>query len=292
MNTPSGRSGGVFLHQGHSGYDLFDIPRGGRLHRPQVLELYEPASRRLLTAIRGRALSTGSDFRLDTEIVTARGHHRWIRITASVEIERGRPVRIFGMKRDVTEDIARLAEFGRRAERDPLTGLANRGAFDERFSQVSGRAPISALLLVDLDGFKDINDTHGHAVGDLCLQRSAARLAEICPDAILVARIGGDEFAVLIAQSADKGAVRTLGQRINAALGCPIEHGGRRLQVSASVGIAYGQTGSGADVPAELFARADAALYAAKAAGRNTVRIDGDQPRTVAARMRTTRQIT
>jgi GGDEF domain-containing protein len=153
---------------------------------------------------------------------------------------------------------ARLAEFGRRAERDPLTGLANRGAFDERFSQVSGRAPISALLLVDLDGFKDINDTHGHAVGDLCLQRS----------------------------------VRTLGQRINAALGCPIEHGGRRLQVSASVGIAYGQTGSGADVPAELFARADAALYAAKAAGRNTVRIDGDQPRTVAARMRTTRQIT
>ncbi|MGX9984643.1 diguanylate cyclase domain-containing protein [Methylobacterium fujisawaense] len=259
-------------------YDLFDIPRGARLHRPQVLELYEPASRRLLTAVRGRALTTGGDFRLDTEIVTARGHHRWIRITASVEIEGGRPVRLFGMKRDVTEDIARLAEFARRAERDPLTSLANRGAFDKRFSKVGGRAPIGALLLIDLDGFKGINDAHGHAAGDLCIQRSAARLAETCPDAALVARIGGDEFAVLIAQPVDRWAVETLGRRISAALGCPIEHGGRRLRIGASVGIAYGEAGSGIDTPAELFARADAALYAAKAAGRNTVRIDGEPP--------------
>lgn len=259
-------------------YDLFDIPRGARLHRPQVLELYEPASHRLLTTIRRHALRTGGDFRLDAEIVTARGRHRWIRITASIESVGGRPVRVFGMKQDVTEDIARLAEFDRRAKRDPLTGLSNRGAFDELFSEVGGRAPIGALLLVDLDGFKSINDAYGHAVGDLCLQRSAARLAEICRDALLVARLGGDEFAVLIARPADKGVVAMLGRRIGAALGCPIEHGGCRLRIGASVGIAYGETGSGIDAKAELFARADAALYAAKVAGRNTVRIDGEAP--------------
>lgn len=259
-------------------YDLFDIPRGAHLHRPRVLELYEPASHRLLTTIRDRSLTTGGDFRLDTEIVTARGRHRWIRITGSVEIEGSRPVRIFGMKQDVTEDIAKLAEFSRRATHDPLTGLSNRGAFDERFSEVGGRAPIGALLLVDLDGFKNINDAHGHAIGDVCLQRSAARLAEICSDAILVARIGGDEFAVLIARPTDKMAVGTLGRRISAELGCPFEHGGRQLRIGASVGIAYWEASSGINDPSELFARADAALYAAKVAGRNTVRIDGESP--------------
>ncbi|CAA2161217.1 putative diguanylate cyclase YegE [Methylobacterium brachiatum] len=257
-------------------YDLFDIPRGARLHRGRILDLYEPASHRLLAAIRGRAVATGSGFHLDTEIITARGHHRWIRITASVEIEGGRPVRIFGVKRDVTEEIARLAELGRRAKRDALTGLANRGAFDERFSEISGRAPIGALLLIDLDGFKGINDAHGHAAGDVCIQRSATRLADICPDAALVARIGGDEFAVLIARPLDRWVVAALGRRIGAALGHPIEHGGRQLRVGASVGIAYRDANSYDGAPAELFARADAALYAAKAAGRNTVWIDSE----------------
>ncbi len=259
-------------------YDLFDIPRGTRLHRARILDFYEPASFRLLSSIRRRALATGADFRLDAEIVTARGRRRWIRITSSVETEAGRPIRIFGVKRDVTEEIARLAELGRRAQRDALTGLANRGTFDHRLSEVSGHTAIGALLLIDLDGFKGINDAHGHAAGDLCIQRSAARLAETCPDAALVARIGGDEFAVLIAQPVDRWAVKALGWRIRATLGHPIEDGGRQLRVGASVGIAYKADNSRDGAPAELFARADAALYAAKAAGRNTVWIDSEPP--------------
>lgn len=259
-------------------YDLFDMPRGARLHRPQILDFYEPASRRLLAAIRARALTTSGEFRLDTEIVTARGRRRWIRIIGSVEMEGASPVRIFGMKQDVTEDIARLADFNRQAKRDPMTGLFNRAAFDERFTKIGGCDPVSALMLVDLDGFKNINDTYGHAIGDVCLKRSAARLAQLCPDVALVARIGGDEFAVLIDRHTAKREMRTLGQQIVVALGCPIEHGGLHLRIGASIGIAFAKTGFDCDSPAELFARADAALYAAKAAGRNTVRINGEQP--------------
>ncbi|MCJ2134194.1 GGDEF domain-containing protein [Methylobacterium sp. J-026] len=259
-------------------YDLFDIPRGTRLQRARILDFYEPASFRLLSSIRKRALATGADFRLDAEIVTARGRHRWIRITASVETEGGRPVRIFGLKQDVTEEITRFAELSRQAQRDALTGLANRGAFDQRLSEAGGRAPIGALLLVDLDGFKGINDAYGHVAGDHCIQVSAARLKETCPDAALVARIGGDEFAVLIAQPVDRWAVEALGWRIRAALGHPIPDGGRQLRAGASVGSAYNEASSGTGAPAELFTRADAALYAAKAAGRNTVRIDREPP--------------
>ena len=261
-------------------HDLFGIPRGAALHRARIVELYDPASQRLLERIRHRAIAGRGTFRLDAEIVPVRGRRRWIRICAAVEIERGRPSRLSGMKQDVTEEILRLREVIRRADRDPLTGLANRRAFEERFgagTSLGGAPPVGALMLVDLDDFKRINDSYGHAAGDLCIRHSAARLAAICRPATLVARIGGDEFAVLLPAPADPRALMELGRRIVTALGRPIAQGGRTLQVGASVGIA-----PGSGTPAELFDRADAALYAAKNAGRNAVRIDSGPRRSAA----------
>jgi len=257
-------------------HDLFGIPRGTTLHRPRVLELYEPASRRLLETIRHRAIARSGAFVLDAEI-HAGGRPRWIRIRAAVETADGRPTRLFGTKQDITEEIARLAELSRRAERDPLTGLANRRGFEAQFearfdarAPGSGPDPFGALLLIDLDGFKPVNDRHGHAAGDLCLRRSAARLAAVCRDAALVARIGGDEFAVLLRAPVDPPALVERGRRIVAALSRPIPYRGDGLRIGASVGIAVGTTPGGR---ARLFGRADGALYAAKDAGGNTVRI-------------------
>lgn len=271
-------------------HDLFGVPRGATLHRPRILDLYEPASRRLLETVRHRAIARSGAFVLDAE-VQAGGRQRWIRIRASVESEDGRPTRLIGTKQDVTEEIARLAELSRRAECDPLTGLANRRGFDAQFAAQfdaqfrtrtagSGPDPLGALLLIDLDGFKPVNDIHGHAAGDLCLRRAAARLAAVCRDATLVARIGGDEFAVLLRAPVGPAALVERGRRIVAALSRPIPYRGHGLRIGASVGIAVGIAAgtaagmaAGAGGRARLFGRADAALYAAKDAGGNAVRI-------------------
>ncbi|UIN35305.1 GGDEF domain-containing protein [Methylobacterium oryzae] len=263
-------------------HDLFGVPRGAALHRPRILDLYEPTSRRLLEALRHRAIAGSGAFVLDAEI-QAGSRRRWIRIRAAVETEDGRPARLFGTKQDVTEEIARLAELSRRAECDPLTGLANRRGFEARFearfeagTDGAGPDPLAALLLIDLDGFKPVNDVHGHAAGDLCLRRSAARLAAVCRDAALVARIGGDEFAVLLRAPVDPLALVERGRRVVAALSRPIPYRGRELRIGASVGIAVADAAAmsaGRGGRARLFGRADAALYAAKDAGGNAVRI-------------------
>jgi diguanylate cyclase (GGDEF)-like protein len=121
------------------------------------------------------------------------------------------------------------------------------------------------LLLLDLDGFKEVNDSLGHAAGDECLKEAARRLAA-CADAATVARIGGDEFAVLMEPRA--GSPVLLAKQFIAAMRRPIRCGWQRCQIGASIGLAR-ITGCRAH---EAFKQADAALYAAKAAGRNTLR--------------------
>lgn len=246
-------------------YDLFDLPRGSAINRPMMLACYTDASRRALTAARDRAIALRGGFTLDAEIVTFKGRQRWIRLTATVECENRVPVRIFGMKQDITEERLLLERTRYLAEFDVMTGLANRSQFQARL------AGAGVLMLVDLDGFKQINDTYGHAVGDDCLREAARRLSAACRDAALVARIGGDEFAVLLDRDLSDPALDAQAAAIIAPLARRFDCDGRGIAFGASVGIARAD-GCSAD---DLFARADAALYAAKAAGRNTFRMFG-----------------
>ncbi|WP_206455609.1 diguanylate cyclase domain-containing protein [Aurantimonas marina] len=254
-------------------YDIFELPRGCALDRNEILNCYPQSSRKMLEILRSRAIEERSGFSLDAEITTTKGRLRWIRITASVECDDGVAVRIFGMKQDITEEKIISDQMRYLAEFDVMTGLCNRSRFQSRLSDLGGSDadlnPIGALLLVDLDGFKQVNDTYGHALGDECLKEVALRLRNACPQAELVARIGGDEFGILLGAHLDQRAMEEFARAIVEGLSRPVDRRGHSLKLGASVGIARVE----ACTPSELFIHADAALYAAKAAGRNRFRM-------------------
>jgi diguanylate cyclase (GGDEF)-like protein len=156
---------------------------------------------------------------------------------------------------------------------DSLTGLPNRRDFNERMARMtaSDAQASFALLLIDLDHFKSINDTLGHDAGDALLKTVADRLAGILRDGDALARLGGDEFALILDQAPASAAhLDTLCERIVAALARPVMHQGQSLLSSASIGIAlFPRDGLTSDM---LYKAADTALYAAKAAGRGTWR--------------------
>ncbi|MGE3140142.1 MAG: diguanylate cyclase [Thermoleophilia bacterium] len=164
------------------------------------------------------------------------------------------------------------------AETDALTGLANRRAFDERFpaalaeAQAPGR-PLS-LILMDIDHFKRVNDTFGHEAGDLVIRELAVRLAGVSRAGDLVARVGGEEFAWVVADLGAEATARTAAARLMAAVRSrPFPVAGA---VTISAGIAEARDG---DDGAALRRRADEALYAAKRAGRDRVVVEPEEPR-------------
>jgi diguanylate cyclase (GGDEF)-like protein len=165
------------------------------------------------------------------------------------------------------------ARLSRQARRDPLTGLANRTAIRERlddaFASPVGEGPI-ALLVIDLDRFKYINDTHGHAVGDNLLRVVAERLCALAGPDDLVGRLGGDEFAVILPVAGYGDEAGVLALRICRELAAPYELGSIHASVGASVGVAF--AARDATATSELLKAADMALYAAKGQGRGSVR--------------------
>lgn len=164
---------------------------------------------------------------------------------------------------------ARLSEL---ALHDALTGLANRAALYARLESALDGARVHArpvgLLMIDLDGFKAVNDRLGHEAGDRLLVAVAERLVRTVRFNDLVARLGGDEFVLLIEALESRAQAQQLAEAVLAAIAAPFALGGEIAQVGASIGIASGSDGDGDD----LLRRADRAMYAAKAAGRGSVR--------------------
>lgn len=163
------------------------------------------------------------------------------------------------------------------AEHDGLTSLLNRAAFLQALQaalvDVRHRARDFAVLYVDLDGFKPVNDQYGHAVGDQVLACVAARLSQVAREDDVVARLGGDEFALLQRGVTDRDSASRLAQRLVDAIAQPIEIESHTVQVGASVGIVMSPA-DGADAE-DLLRKADSAMYLAKATGRGCARLYG-----------------
>lgn len=167
-------------------------------------------------------------------------------------------------------DMARRTAVAQ-ASSDPLTGLANRRGFDKSLAdaieaQLAEPRPF-AVAHVDLDYFKAVNDTFGHAAGDQVLMRVGMRLSHELRRGDLAARTGGDEFLLLLHNADDRDSLQRLGDRLIHRLEEPFEFEGKMSRISASIGIAV-STGYGPEAAAQLLADADRALYAAKRAGR------------------------
>ena len=187
---------------------------------------------------------------------------------APVAVE-GRVVGAQGVARDVTVYQVIEEQLQARVFTDPLTGLANRTQLHESIDRAIGRAvtPGSvAVLFLDLDDFKLVNDGLGHAAGDALLGSVADRLRRATRGADLVARLGGDEFAVLLVGLVSAEDALRVVDRVHTSLRAPVDVSGRPISTSASIGVAHWD---GVATPAELLRNADLAMYRAKAFGKS-----------------------
>lgn len=179
--------------------------------------------------------------------------------------EHGEVAFLSTIARDISHQKAQIATLEHRATHDPLTDLPNRILFFDRLNYTLLAAqrekdPL-ALLVLDLDRFKEINDTLGHSIGDILLRRVGGRIKDTLRDSDTVARLGGDEFAVLLPNVGGEGAV-SAARKILAALESPFAVDGRSLRVHLSIGVAiFPDHGTEA---AALMHRADGAMYKAK----------------------------
>ena len=181
-----------------------------------------------------------------------------------------------------------LGQLRHEALHDALTGLPNREHLRRRLASAlddvaEGRSEGAAVMILDLDDFKQVNETLGHQEGDLLLAEVGARLATTVGHAGTVARLGGDEFAVLLPDTADESRVLRIGRRILQALEQPIALDGLEIEVTASLGVALAP--AHADDPAALLKRADIAMYDAKTSTRGLrlyeAELDTDHPRRI-----------
>ncbi|WP_207458126.1 sensor domain-containing diguanylate cyclase [Azospirillum sp. SYSU D00513] len=198
------------------------------------------------------------------------GSPLWVSVNALIRHdESGTPVGVEGIGRNITEQHALEDRLRHLASHDMLTGLCNRIRFEDRLTHAIARArrdgqPL-ALLYLDLDGFKTINDTHGHHTGDEILVTVARRLTEALRDSDTTARMGGDEFAVLLEGGITAEAAATVARKIVETVSTPLP--GLDERISTSVGIAlYPRDGSDGDT---LLKSADKAMYHAKRTGKN-----------------------
>jgi len=215
------------------------------------------------------------------------GREIWVRDHTVLDVDAdGAPVRWHGYLTDITERKRLESDLARLAFHDPLTGLANRALLNDRVAHAMARTErepgLVAMLLLDLDDFKRINDAHGHDVGDRLLVAVARRLRDVVRSGATIARLGGDEFAVLIEGLAEEAGALAMAQRVVTAFDDPFRIEGLQLGARVSLGVAVDINQKRS--PAWLLRAADLAMYEAKGLGKGRWRVYDPQAHLASAR--------
>ncbi len=262
-------------------FAIHERPVSGGVPSGEIMNHFpEPDRTEFIAAVK-RTLDTGEPFEMDADLVTAKGNARRVRCSCEIELAKGRPVALIGLIQDITERHDLEQRLRHQARTDDLTQLANRAEFhrvlDARLREARAADGDVAVLLIDLDGFKGVNDVLGHAAGDAVLHRVADRLRAACIDGCFPARLGGDEFAVVMSADLDRVGVDRKVRRLLHDLEIVMDGQGHIARVTGTIGIAWSNA-AGQDREA-LLRQADAALYAAKRSRKGTAqtyRVDAD----------------
>src|SRR3712207_1012671 len=247
-------------------------PEEWLVDRDFSIKLLHPEDRERVLAEYLRANQSGEPFDLEYRLIARDGRTVWVRDEAVlVRDETDRPLYWQGVLIDVTERKVLEERLRHQALHDPLTDLPNRALLLDRLGQALERAGQRrkkvALLFMDLDNFKHVNDSLGHEAGDRLLVEVATRLRSSLRTEDIVARLGGDEFVVLSENLRDRRGAAAVAQRVARALQQPIPLDGHEVLVTTSIGIAFG--GPRESLPEALLRDAEIAMYRVKESGKN-----------------------
>ncbi|GAA0552108.1 hypothetical protein GCM10010172_38160 [Paractinoplanes ferrugineus] len=255
--------GGRIAYSSPSAGAILGFPTG-RLVGTSVFDIVHPDDRSYMVQQFAELMKEKNGvLRLQCRVRPATGEYRWFEFTASNQMDNPSLAGIVINARDISENRAFQERLEFEAQHDALTGLPNR----RRMQDVLGaslRYDSVAVLFVDLDGFKPVNDAHGHEAGDELLRQVAARLSSCVREGDVLSRVGGDEFVVLMPGVLDPGAVEATSSRIRSAIEAPFVIDGNEVRIGASVGVHLAPL---ACDPDEALRAADHAMYTIKKAG-------------------------
>ena len=249
------------------------------------IERYLPESRAILSKALYHAINNGVGYDLELESYTTKGNKIDVRTTCTVTHEQGVPVKLTGIIQDISDRKVNQRKLEKSnhdledansalkisAHYDPLTGLPNRslltGIIDKALLKASSHKNHVAIVFIDLDGFKQINDTHGHNIGDKLLKKIASQLTKVLRKVDTLSRIGGDEFVAVIDELSDPSECHAIVSRMLKSVSGTIVVQKKLLKVSASIGVTFYPSDNVS--PDHLIRHADHAMYIAKQTGRN-----------------------
>jgi diguanylate cyclase (GGDEF)-like protein len=253
-------------------YEIYDIDPTEPFTMERGIACYPEADRKIAETKLAEAIVREQPFTFDLDLVTPKGRRKRVRAMGDVEKQDGAVRRLVGVIQDVSAEHEAMQRLWRAAHIDDLTGLANRTWFRTRLAEAIDEARAAArgvaLMILDLDAFKEVNDRIGHRAGDAVIRTLAERFAAAAGEDSFVARLGSDEFAALLGET-EEAALRRIADDVAAQIRRPVVVEGSRLFLSGSIGIArYPADATTGD---DLHKCADVALYRVKQSGRGAV---------------------